>query len=95
MAAKAVGDPLSKGRLSSSISKTIVRPDEPIRVDKAIRPGARNEHELNHQSSRDNSQINCFFKACEREASEKLLRDSYTYSMFSEHVFQRMTSLLR
>ncbi|CAF4061778.1 unnamed protein product, partial [Rotaria magnacalcarata] len=31
-------------------------------------------------STRDQHQITCFFKACDRAGSEKLLRDAYTYS---------------
>ncbi|CAF5200169.1 unnamed protein product, partial [Rotaria magnacalcarata] len=32
-------------------------------------------------STRDQHQITCFFKACDRAGSEKLLRDAYTYSI--------------
>jgi hypothetical protein len=46
--------------------------------EKATRLNTKPEQELSHQLSRDNSQINCFFKACDRDASEKLLKEAYT-----------------
>ncbi|CAF2829748.1 unnamed protein product [Rotaria sp. Silwood2] len=47
-------------------------------INKAARSNGKNDHEQSHQSNRDQSQIHCFFQACDREASEKLLRDAYT-----------------
>jgi hypothetical protein len=51
-------------------------------LDKTTRLSNKSDQESAHPSSRDNSQINCFFKACDREASEKLLHDSYIYSTY-------------
>ena len=44
--------------------------------DKFTRSASKTEQE-SAQSTRENSQITCFFKACDRDASEKLLNDSY------------------
>ncbi|CAF4932328.1 unnamed protein product [Rotaria sp. Silwood1] len=51
---------------------------EPSNKDKATRSNGKNDHEHSHQSTHDQSEIQCFFNACDREASEKLLRDAYT-----------------
>ncbi|CAF0838356.1 unnamed protein product [Rotaria sordida] len=50
----------------------------PEPLNKLSHSNSKNDHEHSHQSTHDQSQINCFFKACDREASEKLLRDAYT-----------------
>jgi hypothetical protein len=76
MAAKNTPDQPSKGKFQStgSFFRTIY-------LDKISRSSSKTNHELEHQASRENSQITCFFKACDREASEKLLQDAYTYSI--------------
>ena len=51
-----------------------------IDPDGSIRSNSKTEHEIVRRASRDRSPINCFFKACDREASEKLLQDAYAAS---------------
>lgn len=51
-------------------------------ADKFTRSGSKTEQESG-QSTRENSQITCFFKACDRDASEKLLNDTYGCKMTS------------
>lgn len=41
----------------------------------------KKDSDQSSQLPRDQTETNCFFKACDREASEKLLRDAYTYSI--------------
>jgi hypothetical protein len=62
-------------------------------LDKINRSAGKTDQELAHQSSRDNSQINCFFKACDREASEKLLSDSYTCNILKYIYFNFIFSI--
>ena len=48
-----------------------------LSTDKFSRSGSKSDQDSSHQSVRDNSQITCFFKACDRDASEKLLNHTY------------------
>lgn len=81
MAAKSTTSELSnKGKFKIWI-KIYVFVNINIILDKSTRSGSKTDRELVHQISRDNSQITCFFKACDREASEKLLRDAYVNSI--------------
>jgi hypothetical protein len=54
--------------------------------DRVVRTGGKHDQELVDQSVHDKSQISCFFSACDREASEKLLQDSYNHSKLLLHV---------
>ncbi|CAF3374182.1 unnamed protein product [Rotaria socialis] len=54
---------------------------ENLNKDKASRAITRTDfQQASPSSARDQNQITCFFKACDRAGSEKLLRNAYTYS---------------
>ncbi|UJR31614.1 hypothetical protein I4U23_019097 [Adineta vaga] len=40
----------------------------------------RSSSKTDHQSSRNSTPVTCFFKACDRDGSEKLLQDAYIYN---------------
>ncbi|CAF0733887.1 unnamed protein product [Adineta steineri] len=46
--------------------------------DKLSLSGSKSDRDIVHQPARDYTPITCFFKTCDREDSEKLLRESYS-----------------
>ncbi|CAF0724365.1 unnamed protein product [Adineta steineri] len=46
--------------------------------DKSSLSGSKSDRDIVHQPARDYTPITCFFKTCDREDSEKLLRESYS-----------------
>ncbi|CAF1337457.1 unnamed protein product [Adineta ricciae] len=58
--------------MATKISNT-----ENTNKDGAVRSNSKTDHTMVRRESLDRSPINCFFRACDREASEKLLQDAY------------------